>query len=133
MLKRTILYSIPFLKCPQCRQGEFLESHPYKISKMNKLRERCPKCNLKYSMEPSFYTGAMYVSYGVGIAFAVATYIILLLLGYASHPLTIFIAIVVVLAFTFPYIGAVSKSIWAHLFFKYNPQIAKKVAHDTRA
>lgn len=60
----------------------------------------------------------MYVSYGVGIAFAVATYVILLFLGVADNPLTIFIAIVAVLALTFPYIGAVSKAIWAHLFFK---------------
>lgn len=74
----------------------------------------------------------MYVSYGVGIAFAVATYVILALLGYANNPLTIFISIVIVLALTFPYIGAVSKSIWAHLFFKYNPVIAKKAPNDTR-
>ncbi|GAL00580.1 hypothetical protein JCM19314_1617 [Nonlabens ulvanivorans] len=59
----------------------------------------------------------MYVSYGVGIAFAVATYVILLFLGVADNPLTIFIAIVAVLALTFPpYIGAVSKAIW-HIFF----------------
>nr|WP_238565986.1 hypothetical protein [Nonlabens ulvanivorans] len=75
----------------------------------------------------------MYVSYGVGIAFAVATYVILLFLGLANDPLTIFIAIVAVLALTFPYIGAVSKAIWAHLFFKYNSQIAKQVKNDTRA
>lgn len=74
----------------------------------------------------------MYVSYGVGIAFAVATYVILALLGYANNPLTIFISIVIVLALTFPYIGAVSKSIWAHLFFKYDSIIAKKVRNDTR-
>lgn len=132
MFKRSFIYSTLFLKCPQCRQGKFLEASPYDISKMNKVKKNCPKCDLKYSIEPSFYTGAMYVSYGVGIAFAVATYAILFLLGMANHPLTIFIAIVVVLAFTFPYIGAVSKSMWAHLFFKYNEQIAKQVRNDTR-
>ena len=108
-----------------------MEANPYKFSKMNSVRERCPKCDLKYSIEPSFYTGSMYVSYGVGIAFAVATYVILALFGYADNPLTIFIAVVIVLAFTFPYIGAVSKSIWAHLFFKYDPLIAKQVRNDT--
>ncbi|WP_245910847.1 DUF983 domain-containing protein [Nonlabens arenilitoris] len=99
---------------------------------MNKVKERCPKCELKYSIEPSFYTGSMYVSYAVGIAFAVATYVLLLIFDYASNPLTIFISIVAVLAVSFPYIGAVSKSIWAHFFFKYNKSIAKKVRNDSR-
>ncbi len=75
MYIRSILYSILFLKCPQCRQGDFLEAHPYKLSNMNKVKEYCPKCGLKYSIEPAFYTGSMYVSYGVGIAVAVAAYL----------------------------------------------------------
>lgn len=132
-MKKSILYSILFLKCPQCRQGEFLEASPYNFSKMNKVNKNCPKCDLKFSIEPSFYTGSMYVSYGVGIAFAVATYVLLLIFGFASNPLTIFIAIVTVLAVTFPYIGAVSKSIWAHFFFKYDKQIAKQVKNDSGA
>lgn len=78
-------------------------------------------------MEPSFFTGSMYVSYGVGIAFAVAAYVILLILGLADQPLNIFLAIVFVLALTFPYIGAIAKAIWAHLFIKYDPEIAEKV------
>ncbi len=131
-MKSSILYSILFLKCPQCRQGKFLQEHPYHISKMNAVKTRCAKCDLKYSIEPSFYTGSMYVSYGVGIAFAVAAYMLLLIFGYADNPLTIFITIVIVLALTFPYIGAVSKAIWAHLFIKYDAQIAKQVNNDSR-
>lgn len=128
-----MIYSMLFLKCPQCRQGAFLEASPYKLSNMNKVKERCPSCQLKYSLEPSFYTGAMYVSYGVGIAFAVATCVLLFIFGMANNPLTIFISIVVTLALTFPYIGALSKAIWAHIFFRYNPQIAKKISNDKRA
>ena len=69
----------------------------------------------------------MYVSYGVGIAFAVAAYVMLLIFDYADNPLTIFIAVVIVLGFTFPYIGAVSKAIWAHLFIPYDVEVAEKV------
>lgn len=94
---------------------------------MNRIKKNCAKCDLKFSIEPSFYTGSMYVSYGVGVAVAVAVYMILLILGLADEPLTIFIPIVIVLALSFPYMGAVSKSIWAHLFFKYDKKIAQKV------
>lgn len=132
MLNRTYLYSLLFLKCPQCRQGEFLDGNPYNFKKMNHVKDNCPKCGLKYSIEPSFYTGSMYVSYAVGIAFAVAVYVILLILGLADDPLTIFISIVVVLALTFPYIGAVSKSIWAHLFFKFDKSIAQQVKNEAK-
>jgi hypothetical protein len=70
----------------------------------------------------------MYVSYGVGVAIAVAVYVLLLIFGYADDPLTIFIGIVLALLLTFPYIGAVSKSIWGHMFIKYDHKVPEKVA-----
>lgn len=127
-MKNSFLYSILFLKCPRCRKGALLESSPYKLSKFNKVRERCPACNLKYAIEPSFFYGSMYVSYGVGVALAVAVFMIMLILGVAGNPLYIFIAIVLALALSFPYVGAVSKSIWAHIFIKHDPVIAREVA-----
>ncbi len=125
---KSIIYSILFLKCPQCREGEFLEAHPYKLSNMNKVKKNCPKCQLKYSIEPSFYTGSMYVSYGVGIAVAVGVYVLTLIFGLDFGPTGILTSIVIALIITMPYIGAVSKSIWAHFFFKYDPSILKKAA-----
>lgn len=99
---------------------------------MNKVKEKCPKCGLKYSIEPAFYTGSMYVSYGVGIAVAVAAYVLILIFGLNFGPTGILFTIIGALVVTMPYIGAVSKSIWAHFFFKYNPEVAKKVSNDTR-
>lgn len=129
-MKTTKLYSILFLKCPQCRQGKFLEENPYKLSNMNKVKEFCPKCNLKYSLEPAFYTGSMYVSYGVGVAIAVAAYALTVIFGFNFGPTGILVSVIFALIITMPYIGAVSKAIWAHMFFKYNPAIAKKVSND---
>lgn len=127
MVKSSMFYSIFFLKCPRCRQGEFLEANPYRINKMNKVKDHCEKCNLKYSLEPSFYTGSMYVSYAVGIAVAVAVFVILLIFDEIRNPLSIFGIIVLALVLLMPYIGAVSKSIWAHFFFKYDKEIAVKI------
>jgi uncharacterized protein (DUF983 family) len=129
----SIFRSILFLKCPQCHQGEFLEANPYKLSNFNKVKPCCPKCDLKYSIEPSFYAGSMYVSYGVGIAVAVAAYILQLIVGFNFGPTGIMLTIIFALIITMPYIAAVSKSIWAHFFFKYDPTIAKRVKDDTRA
>jgi uncharacterized protein (DUF983 family) len=121
------IYSILFLKCPRCHKGDFLEANPYKLSNFNKVKERCPKCALKYSIEPSFYYGSMYVSYAVGIAVAVAVYVLTLLFGLNVGPMQLFVAIVITLVVTMPYIAAISKSIWANIFFKFDNAIAKKI------
>lgn len=124
--KGTKLYSILFLKCPRCHEGPFLEDHPYKLSKMNHVREACPKCGLKYKIEPSFYYGSMYVSYAVGVAVAVAVFLLLRIFGIELSIGAIFGTIVGVLVVLMPWIGAVSKSIWANFFFKYDKEEALK-------
>lgn len=131
--KGSKLYSILFLKCPRCHEGEFLEANPYKLSNFNKVKPRCPKCDLKYSMEPSFYTGSMYVSYGVGIAVAVAVYVLTLIFRLELGIATLFVFIVVALVLTGPYIAAVSKSIWANMFFTYDENSAKQAIAAERS
>jgi uncharacterized protein (DUF983 family) len=78
MLKKgNKLYSILTGTCPRCHEeGMYLDKNPYHLGKIYKMHERCGHCNLKYKIEPSFFYGAMYVSYGVGIAFSIATFII---------------------------------------------------------
>lgn len=130
--KGSKLNSILRLKCPRCHQGAFFEANPYKLSNFNKVKERCPKCQLKYSIEPSFYTGSMYVSYGVGIAVAVVVYVLTLLFNLELKLSTLFILIVLALILAGPWIAAVSKSIWANIFFKYDPEIADKIINHTQ-
>lgn len=124
--KGSKLYSILFLKCPQCHEGGFLESHPYKLGKFNRVRETCPKCGLKYRIEPSFYYGSMYVSYAVGVAVGIAAYLLILLSGLELSVAGIFGVIVGALVLLMPWIGAVSKAIWANFFFKFDHKIAEK-------
>jgi len=70
MLKKgTKLYSIFKAKCPRCHEGEFFaHKFTFNPSKVTKLHDNCPNCNLKYMMEPSFFYGAMYVNYGLTVA-----------------------------------------------------------------
>lgn len=39
----------------------------------------------------------------------------------------LFLTIVVALVLAMPYIGAVSKSIWANIFFKYDKEVAENI------
>jgi len=69
----------------------------------------------------------MYVSYGVGIAFAVAAFIISYVILELSL-VTAFIAIVVTLVAFMPIIMRLSRNIWINLFMSYDKELAKKVS-----
>ncbi len=132
MFKGSKLYSILFLKCPQCHQGNFLEAHPYNIKHLNKVKDACPQCHLKYSIEPSFYYGSMYVSYAVGVAFGVAIFVLTKLFNLQLSLLGLFVTIAISLILLMPYIGAISKAIWANFFFSYNTKIANQIRCKTK-
>ncbi len=120
------MYSILFGVCPKCHHESMYENkNPYIISETLKMNERCSKCGFKYQIEPSFFYGSMYVSYGVGIAFAVAAFIISYILIETSL-VTAFIAIVLTLIAFMPIIMRVSRNIWINLFVGYNKELAQK-------
>ena len=67
----------------------------------------------------------MYVSYGVGIAFAVAAFVISYLF-LNSNLVTAFIAIIGTLVVFAPIIMRLSRNIWINLFMHYDKTSAKK-------
>lgn len=81
-------------------------------------------------MEPSFFFGAMYVSYAVGIAFASPVFIITYFVLKLSL-LNIFLAIVVALVVLLPLIVRLSRNIWINFFFDYDPKKVKINSSET--
>ncbi len=126
MLKGNKLYSIFTGKCPVCHEGDmYIRSNPYHLSEALKMHEHCPHCNTKFKIEPSFFYGAMYVSYGLGVAFAVAAFIIsYFFIGLGR--MASFLVIVGTLVVFLPIILRLSRNIWINFFFKYDPEKAKK-------
>ncbi len=119
-LKGSMLYSIFTSTCPVCHKGNmYVENNPYKLSKLMKMHDRCSNCGKKFKIEPSFFFGAMYVSYGVGIAISVAAFIISYLIFGLDRNYTFFI-IIISLAVLFPVIVRISRNIWINLFVRYD-------------
>lgn len=119
-LKGHKIYSIFTGKCPVCHnEPMYKESNAYKLSRTLKMHERCAHCGTKYMIEPSFFYGAMYVSYGVGIVFATAAFVITNLI-FGTSLVQAFIAIVGTLLLTFPITMRLSRNIWINLFMKYD-------------
>ena len=126
MLKKgTKLYSILTGSCPKCHEESmYINPNPYAISQLFKMHERCSNCGTKYKIEPSFFYGSMYVSYAVGIAFAVAAFVIAFLFIGTSLVNT-FIAIVATMIVFMPVIIRLSRNIWINFFIKYDPPKVK--------
>ena len=120
------LYSILFGACPKCHEESmYVVKNPYVISNTLNINDHCSNCKTKYRMEPSFFYGSMYVSYGVGIAFAVAAFVISYLMLELSL-LASFFAIVFTLIGFMPVIMRLSRNIWINLFMGYDKSLAKK-------
>lgn len=128
MKKGTKIYSILNKKCPQCHEGDFFVSSIYDFKYMGDVKENCPHCGLKYSKEPGFFYGAMYVAYALGVATFVTLWVSFNLffdnvsIGWQIGSI---VASIIILS---PAIYAYSKIIWSNMFVKYDGQVIEKSA-----
>ncbi len=124
--KGSKLYSILTGTCPKCNEESmYINPNPYALMDTLKIAERCSHCHTKYRLEPSFFFGSMYVSYGVGIGFAVAAFVISYYI-FRSTLTTAFIVITATLVVFMPIIMRVSRTIWINLFIHYDENWSKK-------
>jgi uncharacterized protein (DUF983 family) len=124
--KGSRLYSIFKMRCPKCQEGDFMVSHPYDLSNVGEIHEHCNVCGLKYSKEPGFYYGAMYVAYALGVALFVTLWVSFNLFFdnvSIGWQIGIIIFASILLA---PYLYALSKIIWANMFIKYDKDAIKR-------
>ncbi|MDA8596058.1 DUF983 domain-containing protein [Flavobacteriaceae bacterium] len=115
------LYSIIHNKCPKCQEGNFFE-YPLTLNfnKILKNPDHCSVCGQKFNLEPSFYYGAMYVSYAITVALAIGIFIICYALGIGL--LKTFIGIVIALILTTPIVLRLARIIWINFFISYDEQ-----------
>lgn len=119
--KGTKIYSVLHNKCPRCQEGDFfVKSAGFRFKDNLKMHQKCSHCDLKYMLEPSFFYGAMYVSYGITVAMAVAVFVTTQLLGLGL--LSSLIGIFIVLVLANPFIMRVSRILYINLFIKYKPE-----------
>jgi uncharacterized protein (DUF983 family) len=122
MLKKgSKVNSILTGSCPKCQnENMYMDSNPYHLGKVLKMHENCSHCGLKYQIEPSFFYGAMYVSYAVNVALGVATFIIAkVFIG--LDLVQSFAAIIGSLVVLYPLVLRVSRNIYINLFVDYDP------------
>lgn len=120
MKKGQKLYSILRFKCPHCHEGAFFENdNPFVFSTMGEVRKGCPACGRSYHREVGFYYGAMYVSYALAVATFVTVYVAVSVLFPAASAGVVVAAVLGSLLLLGPVLYALSKIIWANLFYSY--------------
>jgi uncharacterized protein (DUF983 family) len=117
-MEKSRLQSILQMKCPRCQEGDFFVSHPYDLKNSGKTHLKCPKCGLDFRREPGFYFGALYVSYGMGVVLFVTVYLSFVLFLPKSSVWWPIAFIAIASLFLGPYLYALSKVIWIHMFVK---------------
>lgn len=118
-LKGTKLYSIISGACPVCQnESMYTERNPFKLKHTLKMKEVCADCKTRYKIEPSFFFGAMYVSYPVGLFFAGVAFVISYW-GLGLELIPSYVAIVLVMVLSLPINLRLSRNIWINFFMKY--------------
>jgi uncharacterized protein (DUF983 family) len=117
--KGTKLYSISKGTCPKCQEGSFFKYRfTFNPSKVTKIHDNCPNCNLKYMLEPSFFYGAMYINYGITVAISIVIFLITKL-GFELNLLQSFFSVFVVLVLLAPLNLRLSRIIWINMFVPF--------------
>jgi uncharacterized protein (DUF983 family) len=83
------------------------------------MNENCSHCGLKYQIEPSFFYGAMYVSYGLNVAIGIAAFIISYVILNTSLKAA-FISIIASMVISFPLVLRMSRNIYINMFVSYD-------------
>jgi uncharacterized protein (DUF983 family) len=127
MLKKgSKLYSILTGTCPKCQnESMYVTQNPLHLGSVLKMNENCSHCNLKYQIEPSFFYGAMYVSYALNVAMGVAIFIITFLFLNQSVMVS-FIAIIASIILLQPFILRWSRNIYINMFVSYDDDLNLK-------
>ena len=126
MLKKgSKLYSILTGTCPKCQnESMYLDSNVLHFSKILKMHDHCSHCGLKYLIEPSFFYGAMYVSYGLNVAIGIGAFIISSLI-FKTDLKTAFVIIILAIVVLFPFVLRWARNIYINMFVSYDASFKK--------
>lgn len=112
------------MKCPNCRKGNMFKNKSYfPLKEMLDMPDECENCGQPMEIEPGFYYGTGYVSYGVTIAVMVAVFVAYhVFFGIQLMDNSIIIALIIsiiICIISQPWIMRISRVLYLYMFVKY--------------
>lgn len=118
--KGSKIYAMITGCCPKCHEESmYLNANPFNVLKIYAMHETCSHCKQVYKIEPSFFFGAMFVSYGLGVLIGIITFLVSHFVFQANLK-TAFISIVVALILSNTLIMRMSRNIWINIFIHFD-------------
>jgi hypothetical protein len=74
---QPFLLSIWTEKCPKCGEGQVFEEKKHWHDIMPIMKKNCDCCHYKFDREPGYFLGAMYISYAIGVALGLGTFVLM--------------------------------------------------------
>jgi uncharacterized protein (DUF983 family) len=100
-------------RCPRCLHGPVFAG-------LFRMHAQCPACGLVFAREQGYFTGAMYLSYGLGILATAPVWLPMALLG---RPLReVLLAVGGLLIVGSPWLFRYSRVLWLHLDQAIDPR-----------
>jgi len=118
--KGTRLYSILNHTCPRCHGDSLFKSKAYQLSRFMQMPDACSKCGQRYFLEPSFYSGAMYVSHALQVALLTSVYVTIRVLFNPEGENVYIISTIAFAVLLLPINLRLSRSIYINFFVSYN-------------
>ncbi len=126
--KPNFLWSILTMRCPRCRRGDmFKTSNAYKklsLSHILDMHDNCPVCGQKFDLEPGFWYGTGYVSYGLLVVFSAITFVVWwLIIGISTDDNRVIYWLIfnaVLILVLQPLIMRLSRVMYIYFFVSYN-------------
>lgn len=126
MANSSTLKPLLSMKCPKCHEGNlFTYASPFSLKHIHEMPADCPMCGQPFEPEPGFYTGAMYVNYGITVIITGLSYLILEIIFKVS-PVVFFSSYVAILLALGPFLFRYSRVIYLYMFVNYDSEAVKK-------
>jgi len=116
--ERSLIMSILSFRCPRCREGRMFPGRTYSLKFMTTNRS-CPCCGQNFLLEPGFFLGSAFFSRIIYAILLVTVAVILYRTGKDTSITTIIVSVLVVIFGLLPVVLRISKSIWIHIFIRY--------------
>jgi len=116
----NLLSSVVKYHCPKCRSFKMFKE-PFKVSEPLAMHKNCQNCGLDFEPEVGYYWGAMVISYAItSVPFLIIS---LTLALYFKWTVGASLSVVFTIAALFFFkIARISRSIWIHIFERYDPK-----------
>lgn len=122
------------MRCPRCRRGDMFKSNnAYKKLSLHNIldmHDECPICHQKFDLEPGFWYGTGYVSYGLVLIFSAITFALwCLIVGISMNDNRVFWWLLfngVVVIILQPWFMRFSRVVYLNFFVKYNKNYDKE-------